>query len=151
MAHSALTNQISASPRTTGGDTPRRPGQRVVTLRAAPDNGWRHSASPRTTGVYTWRRPGQRVVFTRRRPGQRVVFTRRRPGQRWDISFLCGFCMEKDLKIFFAWTQTMCGKHSALPRTTGGKHSASPRTTGDITPRRPGQRVFTLRVAPDNG
>ena len=140
MAHSALTNQISASPRTTGGDTPRRPGQRVVTLRAAPDNGWRHSASPRTTGVYT-----------RRRPGQRVVFTRRRPGQRWDISFLCGFCMEKDSKIFFASTWTTGGKHSALPRTTGGKHSASPRTTGGNTPRRPGQRVFTLRVAPDNG
>jgi len=50
MAHSALTNQISASPRTTGGDTPRRPGQRVATLGVAPDNGCLHSASPRTTG-----------------------------------------------------------------------------------------------------
>ena len=129
MAHSALTNQISASPRTTGGDTPRRPGQRVVTLHAAPDNGWRHSALPGTTGVYT-----------RRCPGQRVVFTRRRPGQRWDISFLCGFCMEKDSKIFFAST-----------RTTGGKHSALPRIMGVNTPRRPGQRVVTLRIAPDNG
>jgi len=129
----------SASPRTTGGDTPRRPGQRVATLRVAPDNGC------------TRRRPGQRVVFTRRRPGQRVVFTRRRPGQRWDILFLCGFCMEKDSKIFFASTWTTGGKHSALPRTTGGKHSASPRTTGGNTPRRPGQRVITLRVAQDDG
>ena len=118
MAHSALTNQISASPRTTGGDTPRRPGQRVVTLCVAPDNWCLHSAAPRITGVNTPRRPGQRVVFTRRRPGQ-----------RWDISFLCGFCMEKDSKIYFASTRTSVAN----------------------TPRCPGQRVLTLRVAPDNG
>ena len=55
MAHSPLTNQVSASPRTTGGDTPRRPGQWVVTLPAALDN-----ASDTT------RRPGQRVFITQR-------------------------------------------------------------------------------------
>ena len=39
MPHSALTNQISASPWTTGGDTLRRPGQWVLTLRIAPTTG----------------------------------------------------------------------------------------------------------------
>jgi len=48
--------------------------------------------------------------------------------------------MEKDSKIFFA-----------LTRTTGGKYFALPWTMGGDTQRRPGQRVVTLQVAPDNG
>jgi len=48
----------SVLPQTMGGDTPRHPGQRVVTLPAATDNKWWLSALPRTTGVHhsapTW-------------------------------------------------------------------------------------------------
>jgi len=50
----------SALPQTNGGDTPRRPGQRVVTICTDPDNGCWHSALPSTTGTLTQRRPGQR-------------------------------------------------------------------------------------------
>jgi len=39
MPHSELTNQISASPWVTGGDTPRRLVQWVLTLCVAQDNG----------------------------------------------------------------------------------------------------------------
>ena len=52
MAHFTLMNQISASPWTTDGDTLRRPGQRVLTLCIALDNGCWHFPSPRTSGGY---------------------------------------------------------------------------------------------------
>ena len=109
MAHSALTNQISASPRTTGGDTPRRPGQRVFTLGVAPVNGWSSlglapdngwssvGVAPDNVGTFhfcvafVWRRiqkyflrqPGQLVANTRRCPGQRVLTLRVAPDNGW--------------------------------------------------------------------
>ena len=86
----------SESPRTTGVDTLRRPGQRVLTLRVAPDNGWLSlGVDPDNIGTFYfgvafvwslvqkdfWRRPGQWLANTPRRPRRRVV-TLCAPGQR---------------------------------------------------------------------
>ena len=140
----------SASPRTTGGDTPRRPGQRVATLGVAPDNGCLHLASPRTTG-------GLHSASPRTTGGLHSASPRTTLGHFIFVWLLYGkgfkniFCVDPDN----GWQTLRAAPDNGwqtlrVAPDNGCLHSASPRTTGVYTPRCPGRRALSLRADPDS-